>query len=168
VSNNPNVFAFVGEKISADHFNPYEGTDQIPFDAGYKCKYKVIQWVYGKLPQDTVEFEAYTHKGSLVFDTYEHAMLFLSKSDDKLYQEKYQFFDVYLTKSGRWASCGDPYSYERRVGKGVPIVRLEVDTPYCNSGVYVEDLFRIKRDGVLMARDLFQVLSTPTTPKSGQ
>ena len=201
MSDNHSLLAFVGEKISVDYFNPYEGTDQIPFDAGFKCKYKVMQWVYGKLPEDTIEFEAYTHRGSLFFDDYQNVLLFVSKSDDKLYHEKYQFFPVYRTKNGRWASCGDPYLSDSRVGKGVPVLKLEFDSPpafnfkvlsekyspeyvgavfmepwfnchtdsaTCNMGAYVEDLFRVKRDGVLMARELFHVLPDTSSRKPNQ
>ncbi len=187
MSDNKNVYAFVGEKISVQNYDPYEGSGRILFDHGFKCKYRVIQWVYGTLPEDTIEFEAYDHYGYPPFARYRHVLLFFQMSWDKLYQEKYQFFDVYRTKSGRWAGCGDPYLDNDRIGKGVAVVPLEFEHPVsfaldssnqeyadvvfkepwfsCNSdsavcemGAYVEDLFRVKRDEVLMARGLFYVL----------
>jgi hypothetical protein len=42
------------------------------------------------------------------------------------------------------------------------------DSALCEMGAYVEDLFRVKRDGVLMARGLFHVLPDTSTTRQVQ
>jgi hypothetical protein len=41
------------------------------------------------------------------FSKYNTVLLFVSDYNGKLYHEKYQYFDLYMTESGKWAS---PYS----------------------------------------------------------
>jgi hypothetical protein len=93
------LVAFVGEKIDWKQL-PYNGG----MDAGVKATYRIIQLVYGNYEADTITFEAYDHYGLPSFLQYKHVLLFVSKYEDTFYHVKYQYFDLYKTSDGRWAS----------------------------------------------------------------
>lgn len=185
---NNKLFVFVGEKIEVVPFEPETEEGEVLMDASFKAKYRVIQKIYGKYDKDIIEFEVYDHYGIPPFSKYKDVLLFVSEYEGKLYHEKYQFFDVYKTKDGRWASCGDPYRFDDYHRKNIKAINLEFEeslifnldeykkdyrpdfvkeffkSPYfkitgnkaeCIKGVFVEDLFRIKKEGVLKARGLF-------------
>ncbi|HEY4287445.1 MAG TPA: hypothetical protein VGN00_10150 [Puia sp.] len=73
-------------------------------DYGFTARYKVLMPVYGFYTGDTISSTAYDHYGWPGFAAYQHALLFVSEEHGKYYHEKYQFFDVYPTRNGRWAS----------------------------------------------------------------
>ena len=179
---NNKLFVLVGEKISVEPVPPKEG--EIPFDNAYLAKYKVIENVYNDYDQETIEFLAFDHYGFPPFAKHKNVLLFISEYKGKLYHEKYQFFDVNQTVDGRWASCGDPYrfdDYHRQkfepavlefnepvafdLGKlspekvkenyPEPFFKIEGNRAVCLMGAFVEDLFFVKRNGVLKARGLF-------------
>lgn len=77
-----------------------------------KYTYKIREEVYGHYPKDTIEFKSYSHLGRPMIEYYDTVLLFVGEYCGKLYQEKYQFFDLYKTKDGRWASPGDPYKFD--------------------------------------------------------
>lgn len=181
---NDKLFVFVGEKISVEFQPPKDG--EIPFDGAFKAKYKVIQNVYNDLGKDTVEFEAFDHYGFPGFAKHQTALIFLSEYKGKLYHEKYQYFDVNQTKDGKWASCGDPYRFDdyhrKKIDPAVlefnepvtfdldkldpervkelvypePFFKIEGNKAVCKMGAFVEDLFYVKKNGVLKARGLFK------------
>jgi hypothetical protein len=164
-------------------------------DNEFRAKYKVLQRIYGCYPGDTIEFTAYDHlefgaydHGWPQFSRYKNVLLFVSKHDSEYYHEKYQYNDVYMTRSGKWAG---PYFWEDRyeypVGR-MPPQRMDFiqkvsyplsdtilaggfaayrfphpfywtvgDSAIAQYGNYVEDLFKIKKEGVLTARGLFGV-----------
>ncbi len=76
----------------------------ISMDSRYMAKYKILQLIQGTYKADTIEFVAFDHYGKPGFSKYKTVLLFVSISDGKLYHEKYQYFGLYLTKSGKWAS----------------------------------------------------------------
>ncbi|GEN75630.1 hypothetical protein [Chryseobacterium hagamense] len=78
---------------------------------GFRFKYKIKEQIYGNYPTDTIEFKAYDHYGAPKFRLYDTVLLFVGEWCGKLYHEKYQFFDFYKTRDGRWASPGDPYKF---------------------------------------------------------
>lgn len=107
------LYVFVGEKIKIEEI-PYkidtlpDGSVEIPMDAGFNCEYKIIENVYGNYPSCTIKFRVYDHYGVPVFSRYDNVMLFVSIAPDgTLYHQKYQYFKLYKTKEGKWAS---PYS----------------------------------------------------------
>jgi hypothetical protein len=73
----------------------------------YIAKYKILQLVHGSYNADTIEFIAYDHYGEPAFSKHQTVLLFVSDYNGKLYHEKYQYFNLYMTESGKWAS---PYS----------------------------------------------------------
>lgn len=112
------LYVFVGEKIKMEEI-PYkidtlpDGRVEIPMDAGFNCEYRIIENVYGNYPSDTIKFKAYDHYGVPTFSTYENVMLFVSIAPDgTLYHNKYQYFNLYKTKDGKWASPYSTYDYE--------------------------------------------------------
>ena len=93
------LFVFVGEKIFVQEL-PHNDNS---IDAKFKAKYKILQRVYGNFSKDTIEFEVYDHYGVPGFSHYKNVLLFVSEYEGKYYHEKYQYFDVYQTNSGKWA-----------------------------------------------------------------
>lgn len=182
------LFVFVGEKIEVEPFEPEIEEGEVLVDASFRAKYRVIQNIYGDYDKETIEFEAYDHYGIPPFAKYENVLLFVSEFEGKLYHVKYQYFDVYKTKNGKWASCGDPYRFDNYHRKKIKAVKLEFDEPLifspsdykkdyrpdfakeffkspyfkvtenkavCLMGAYAEDLFIVKKDGVVKAHGLF-------------
>ncbi|TMP25576.1 hypothetical protein CWB99_20605 [Pseudoalteromonas rubra] len=174
------IFAFVGEQVDFYQFEPTVSDDVILMDEAFKAKYKILEQVHGEFNSDVISFEVYDHYGTPAFSRYKYVLLFVSEHDGKIYHEKYQFFDVYKTKSGGWAYCGTPFEYEEAV-KPKPLEniefspRIEYSTvmyneayakevfpepafehangkAICRQGVYVDELFRIKQAGVLKNR----------------
>ncbi|WP_028979442.1 hypothetical protein [Sporocytophaga myxococcoides] len=116
-----NLLVFIGEKIEVK-YSPEEeklnvdtlikGIDtifsrHISMDNMYIAKYKILRLVHGNFKRDTIEFTVFDHYGFPRFSKYQTVLLFVSYNDGKLYHEKYQYYDLYLTPSGKWAS---PYS----------------------------------------------------------
>ena len=163
------------------NYCPEGGRSWIVMDSRYEAKYKILKNIYGDYAQDTITFMAYDHYGEPAFLAYQYAMLFVSEHCGQLIQEKYQYFDVYPTADGRWARPGDPYrfdaaqpklfkaqklqfkeilsfdisnEYESVVAEKYPkrYFKITRDKAYPLTGVYSEDLFSIKKDGVLKAR----------------
>ncbi len=152
-----NFFVFVGEKISLDSIPVVEG--EIPFDKGFKAKYKILKKLYGNFSADTIVFESYIHKGKVPgFSEYKTPLLYLSKEDNKWYQEKYMYDEVFPTKNDRWAGVGKSWEYGHSNNKDVKIAPeniLFIDIGE-SIGNYAEDLFYLRKNGVLKARGLFQ------------
>jgi hypothetical protein len=178
------IFVFVGEKVEVKEFNPEAEKGAILMDSAFKAKYKIIQNVYGDYQGEYIEFEAYDHYGYPPFAKYKNVLLFVSEYKGELYHEKYQYFDVYQTKDGNWAGCGDPYQFEEVHRKPVktfalafiepviydlsnfnakqrkefypaPFFRIEGKKAVCLKGAYIDELFLVKKNGVLKARRVF-------------
>jgi hypothetical protein len=179
---NVNLFVFVGEKISVDAFSPVLPEGSYSMDNAFKAKYKIIKTVYGKFENDTIEFEAYDHYGIPPFSKYTNVLLYVSRENGKWYHQKYQYSDVYLTTDGRWAGAySQDYKHEYNKNNtsiapvtisfkdsvSYPIGELQAEwfprpyyeikngRAYVLMGNYVEELFLLKKTGVLKARGLF-------------
>lgn len=180
-----NLYVFVGEKISVEEFDSRTKENEFPMDRAFRAKYKVLKNVYGDYQNDIIEFDSYDHYGFPPFAKHKAVLLFVSEYEGKLYHEKYQYFDVNKTEDGRWASCGDPYRFDEYHRKSIKTDRLEFNEPLffdltefedkyikaifkepyfkvsgskaeCLTGAYIEDLFIVKKEGVLKARGLFK------------
>jgi len=112
------LIVFVGEKIKVKYVKrPIKGTriegkDTIHFirmDNEYLAKYKILQLVHGSYISNTIVFTVFDHYGKPAFSRYQTVLLFVSYYNGKLYHEKYQYFDLYMTECGKWAS---PYSFD--------------------------------------------------------
>jgi hypothetical protein len=173
------LFVFVGKKISVTEAQQ----DSNSMDAQFKAKYKILQRVYGTFPNDIIEFEVYDHYGIPGFSHYDNALLFVSEYEGKYYHEKYQYYDVYPTTDGKWAGIYHDFegydappprkqiSFTKEVhltlsiiNNDSEIVQLKYSPPYFKIiedkayplyGYNVEELFAIKKNGVLKWRGLF-------------
>jgi hypothetical protein len=168
-----NLFVFIGEKLDFKEL-PQE---EISMDGKFYGKYKVLQHVYGEYKFDTIEFTTYDHYGIPNFSNYKNVMLFVRERKGKFFHEKYQFYDVYKTVDDRWAGrywrkesksmqkmsfaeeVSFPLSMVNRKETGcwfpAPYYRIEGDRAFAEYGIYIEDLFKTKRDGILTVRGLF-------------
>ena len=181
-----NLFVFVGEKVSVDEFQPDSAPDVIIMDAAFKAKYKILKPVFGSYSGAEIEFDAYDHYGRPAFERYPFVLLFVSADNGRYFHQKYQFFPVFRTKSGAWAGCGSPYRFEPPMHHGSlkpqkldfgPDAFLDISgystgdarkwfpqedfdirgkRAYCLRGNPVEELFEVKKQGVLAARGLFE------------
>ncbi len=192
------LIAFVGEKVEVTEVPPEPITDSssggslvIIMDQHYRARYQVLEKLCGDFSGDVIEFDAYDHYGFPYFARYETVLLFVSRYGDHYVHQKYQFHDVYKTRSGEWVGCGDPNLGERP-GRRVDFrpVPLEFDEPpvfsvaaltevkitqiyppeyysrdgdrvTCKAGAPVEFLYTIKRNGVLKAREELRYRAGP-------
>jgi len=192
---NNHLFVFVGEKIEVKELKQ----DEDSWDGKFYARYKILQKVYGDYDGEFIEFTAYDHYGVPAFSNYENCLLFVSKHNNKFFQEKYQYYDVYKTKSNRWAGRYSVPDFGRDGGEcyGVkpekidfqepvsflfskmenqqeidcwfpqPYYKLDSAKATAVYGNYIEDLFIIKKKGVLAYRGLFapkpndDLISTP-------
>ncbi|RZK38691.1 MAG: hypothetical protein EOO90_21430 [Pedobacter sp.] len=154
-------------------------------DSKFVAKYKVIQILNGRYVADTISFNLFVHSGGPNFAPYKHALLFVYPHKEEFYLEKYQSIDVYLTKNKRWAGAYSVIDYQhpnnsRFTVKPEIIQFIEpvtyvigsiADSPknypspyyFINSnqakavyGNYVEDLFKLKQQGVLKVRGYYK------------
>jgi len=168
-----NLFVFIGEKLDFKELPQEENS----MDGKFYGKYKVLQHVYGEYKLDTIEFTAYDHYGIPDFSNYKNVMLFVRERKGKFFHEKYQYYDVYKTTDDRWA--GRYLGRENKSAKKIyfeeevsfplsmvnkkeigcwfpaPYYRIEGDKAIAEHGIYIENLFKIKRDGILKIRGLF-------------
>ena len=175
------LLVFVAEKIDVVEI-PYKPGD---FDNGVKAKYKVLQRVYGSYDKDTIEFESYSHrgfnfikyknillyvienKGKYYQERYIFDPIFKTKdgrwagpySDDyghsynKNTTIKPQIIDFaeevsFPTKETHYGKITELFYPE-------PYFKIEGDKAIAVYGNYVEELFKLKKDGILTARELF-------------
>jgi hypothetical protein len=163
----------------------YQQIETLRSDNGYAAKYKVLQMVYGSYQFDTINFTAFDHYGDPDFATFKTVLLFVSYHKGKLYHEKYQYFDVYKTTDGKWASPGDPYKFDNYHRKDIKAQALTFpktvfydlnnyendkiqeifpkehfiivgQKAFPKTGTYIDDLFKVKKEGVLKARGIFE------------
>jgi len=151
------LIVFVGKRLSVTK----QTAEQDSMDEKFEARYRVLQLVFGRYEGTEITFTVYDHYGSPSFAQYDTALMFVARYEGKLYHEKYQYFAVYPTRDGRWASCGDPYSDEPPVHRGAlkphPIefataVHDRKAGRPCTEGNYVEELLPVKENGVLKAR----------------
>ena len=178
-----NLLAFVGKLVKIRKIP--DPKNIVRFDNEFEARYKVLSVIFGSYRGREIKFTVFDHYGDPAFARYETVLLYVSKHRDKFYHEKYQYHAVYPTQDGRWAGCGDPYQNEPSVHHGdlqaQPIkfspelafnlsgvkteeIRERFPSRYfefrgnlavCKAGVYAQELFEIKRRGVLKARGLF-------------
>lgn len=173
------LIVFVGKKISLKQL-PNDGS----IDNAFLAKYEILENVYGEFQGDTIEFRVFDHYGIPPFSKFDNVLLYVSKDDTFYYHEKYMYNDVYKTKDGRWAGPYTS-DYNNQVDKTTGIKPVKLDfkydvfyllkeddagnnvfypAPYFETkngkveviyGNYIEDLFKLKKNGVLTYRGLF-------------
>ena len=108
-----NYYIFIGEKIEVRGEEIPYYCNTIIMDGKFKANYKVLKNIYGNFPQKTIIFYAFDHYGKPKFSEYQNVLLFVGEYCNELFHTKYQYFDVYKTKNGKWASPGNPYKYNQ-------------------------------------------------------
>lgn len=123
-----NYYVFIGEKIDVkSEAQPYY-CNILSMDNRYRANYKILENINGNYPQDKISFLAFDHYGTPQFSKYKNVMLFVIEACGKLVHRKYQFFDVYKAKNGKWATPGDPYKYDEFYkNKTVKAEKIEFD-----------------------------------------
>jgi hypothetical protein len=155
-----NYYIFVAEKVSMNWEDDPYYCNVVSLDmGGFRCVYKIKEQIYGNYPNETIEFKAFDHYGTPEFSEYDTVLLFVGEWCGKLYHEKYQFFDLYKTKDGRWASPGDPYRFDSYQKEKLvkaqaiefdPFLRIDISKAdyysYRKPKKYEEPYFRILGD----------------------
>jgi hypothetical protein len=118
------LIVFVGEKISV-----VEDPEELSFNRRFRAKYRILEMVHGSHTADTIEFLAYVHEGPLAFDNYSNVLLFVSNHDGQLYHEKYQFFDVYKARNGKWASPYPTADYNHPFKDSITVKPEKINFP---------------------------------------
>lgn len=178
-----NFYIFVGHKIKLNYEKETYYCDVITMDSKFKAEYKILEQKIGRFPKDTIKFTVYDHYGLPAFSKYENVLLFVSEYCGELYHEKYQYFELYKTVEGRWASPGDPYKYDGNHRKNLkaqniqfvntvwfdiselsaaiikeqfpkPFYKIEGQKAIPVMGSYIDDLITVKKEGVLKARKI--------------
>ncbi|WP_129039978.1 hypothetical protein [Chryseobacterium sp. CH21] len=92
-------------------------------DSEYKAEYKIEQEFSEHYPSSTIAFTAYDHNSMYEFDfrNYDHILVFVGEYCGDLIHLKYQFFPLYKTADGRWATPVKP--------KAEQIYQLDQYTP---------------------------------------
>jgi hypothetical protein len=175
VNHSNHLFVFVGEKVSVEPLPPKQGS----MDNSFKAKYTILKKVYGNFTLDTIEFVAYDHYGLPPFSKFKNVLLYVSADSGMYYHQKYIYNDVYKTKDGRWAGTYAVDDYKHPYNRHTKIEPTRIDfaervayqkneeypKPYFKTigdstiaiyGNYVEELFTLKKTGILTARDLFK------------
>ena len=191
-SNSDTLFVFVGQKLSIKKLpRPADKPGQMIISyENYQAKYKIIQNVFGDYSDRTIVFNTNDHYGVPAFSKSKYALLFVYKHNGKYHHVRYQYFDVYKTTSGRWASCGDPFYFDEKfkdsVKTPIPVVKLDFSKPVTFKinptrdsatirevfpepyfkieglkatglmGSYVDDLFIVKKEGILRQLGYFK------------
>ncbi|WP_281321930.1 hypothetical protein [Flavobacterium aestivum] len=114
-----NLFAFIGEKVSIEEFDPNKNNavkvydpvekDSIlkikhVMDRAFRVKYKILKNIFNDLKTDTIEFIVYDHYGTPNFEKYKNVILYISKSSvgNYYYLQKYQYDVVYKDDKDNW------------------------------------------------------------------
>lgn len=178
-----NVYVFVGQKLKVDYEPEPYYCDVITMDSRFNAEYRILEQEVGNYNEDTISFTVFDHYGRPAFSKYETVLLFVSEYCGKLYHEKYQYFDLYKTADGKWASPGDPYKYDSYHKKYLtaqnikfadtvwfdisklseaainqqypePFYKIEGQKAIPVMGSYIDELITVKKDGVLKARKI--------------
>lgn len=176
-------YIFVGQKLKVIPVQQPYYCDVETMDSKVKAEYKILKQVVGKYPKDTIEFVSFNHNQRITFSNYENVLLFVSEYCGELYHEKYQFFDLYKTIDGKWASPGDPYKYDEYHRKNlkaqsiqfadsvwfdisklsdalikekfpIPFYKIDGQKAIPIMGCYIDELILVKKEGVLKVRKI--------------
>lgn len=176
-------YIFVGQKLKViPEQEPYY-CDVMTMDSKVNAEYKILEQVVGKFPKDTIHFASFNHNHRITFSNYENVLLFVGEYCGDLYHEKYQYFELYKTMNGKWASPGDPYKYDEYHRKNLkaqsiqfndsvwfdisklsdaaikqqypmPFYKIEGQKAIPIMGCYIDELILVKKEGVLKARKI--------------
>ena len=104
------TYIFVGSKIKVSRADTSDYC-YMSWDSKYNANYKIEQEFSDHFPDSTITFIAYDHNSmsQYLFKNYENILIFIGEYCGDLIHMKYQFFPVYKTQNGRWATTVDAY-----------------------------------------------------------
>jgi hypothetical protein len=181
-----NLLVFVGKKVTIEKVPGRYGINDSQYKARYQVLQVVHGQYRDSMIEftafDHYGFPRFgRYETALLYVTMRRSWLL----QPRYFHEKYQYQPVYSTADGRWAGCGDPYYFDE-VHRGkiqaqvidfkpevtidvakIPPVKVEEaypkaffdyrkDVVICRKGVFLDDLFTVKREGVLKARGIFK------------
>lgn len=170
-----NLFAFVGEIISIEEFDPNAPKEEkieidsitgekfirksYVMDKGFKLKYKVLKNLYNNLKTDTIEFLAYDHYGIPSFSEFKNVILYISKNqkDNNYFHQKYEYNEFHKSKNNEWIGLlnfGSVSRIEEALKLNLKKVRLKSDANVDLKGfskrgtelLYPKPFYKIKGD----------------------
>jgi len=176
------LFVFVGEKISVERVQTEGYSFDNLFTVKYKILKEVYGHIQKDTLEfrvgDHYGVPPFTkYKNVLLYVS--------QNKDGKWYHQKYQYSDVYETVDGRWATPGKDPEYRHSYNENPPFqpekinfkedfcfdvkdieseyIKSDIEPYYeiekgkacARMGNYVEELFELKKSGVLHARGLF-------------
>ncbi len=158
-----NFYVFIGEKVEVLLEETPNYCDQV-LDSKLKSTHKIIKPLYGNFPKDTITFYSTSHYGIPTILQYQTILLFVGEYCGDLYQEKYQYFDLFKTKNGRWACPGNPYKYDLYVkDKNIKPQQIEFD-----ESVFF-DLSKLSAKEIekKFSQDYYKIVGTKAIPIKG-
>lgn len=104
------LYMLVGKKIDVSYADTSEYCYML-MDSKYNANYKIEQEFSDHFPDSTIAFTAYDHNSmsQYLFKNYENVLIFIGEYCGDLIHMKYQFFPVYKTQNGRWATTVDAH-----------------------------------------------------------
>lgn len=105
------LYVFVGEKINVSSVDTSDYCYML-MDSKYNATYKIEQEFGDHFPDSKITFMAYDHDFShrFLFENYNvNVLLFVEERCGELIHKRYNFFPVYKTQDGRWATPVDTY-----------------------------------------------------------
>ncbi|WP_162086896.1 hypothetical protein [Chryseobacterium aquaeductus] len=105
------LYIFVGKKINVSYVDTSMYCGGRRMDTKYNAVYQIEQEFGEHHLKPTINFTAYDHDSKYEYDftNYDNVLIFVGEFCGDLIQLKYQFFPVYKTKDGRWATPIDTY-----------------------------------------------------------
>ncbi|UOU98697.1 hypothetical protein MUU74_01780 [Chryseobacterium daecheongense] len=111
------LYIFAGSKINVSTIDRSKRCGET-LDTEYRAEYKIEQEFADHYPNSTIVFTAYDHNSMYEYDfsNYDNILVFVGEYCGDLIHFKYQFFPLYKTANGKWASpvkAKDEYFYNK-------------------------------------------------------
>ena len=178
----PRHYVFIGEKISVEGAQRPYYCNFISMDSEFRARYRVLNNIYGRLHNDTIQFTAYDHYGIPKFSNYQTVLLFVSEYCQEFIHQKYQYFPLYKTVDNRWAAPFPAAAYTTQPAASIlkphrltfrepvitditgfdpawitqhfpsPYYRIENNKAIAEYGSYVDELLELEKQTVLKVR----------------
>lgn len=177
-----NLIVFVGKKLNITALPHRQGEFYLQYKVKYEILQRVYGHYLSDTIEFIASDHS---SGTPDFSKYKTVLLFVTKFEGKYYQETYIYNEVYLAQNGRWAGRYFDYDYEHPNNKQInikpeiinfkeevsyplkikddeliipfikPYYKIVGDKAIVVYGNYVDELFRLRKEGVLTARELF-------------
>ena len=102
------LFAFVGTKLDVTYVDTSKYCELL-MDSKFNAIYEIVENFSDEYPKSTMQFTSYDHNSmyQYLFPNFENILIFVGEFCGDLYHIKYQFYPVYKTKNGKWATIID-------------------------------------------------------------